>query len=138
MICPMRPSRAPNIVSVSFHRYGSTSVPISGTNRERWATPHRTKSTLPRRTISRLSRVAPSALEWWTCTSTCPRVPSATSCLNFSAERPHACSFEVGEEKRRTYLGCCARALPASTAATMKATNIRMRRIVPLQWWCWQ
>ena len=64
MICPICPSRARNIVSVSFHRYGSTRVPISGTNRDRWATPHRTKSTVPRRTISRLSRVAPSELEW--------------------------------------------------------------------------
>ena len=96
---------------------------ISGTKRLTCATPQSTKSVLPRRVISRLSRVAPSALAWYTCTSTWPFVSSATSCLNFSALRPHACSLELGDENLSTYVGCAA-ALMASAARTITAITL--------------
>ncbi len=67
--------------------------------------------------------MAPSALEWYTCTSTWPFVSSATSCLNFSALRPHACSLELGDENLSTYFGCAA-ALMASAARTITASTL--------------
>src|SRR5262245_29972234 len=49
--------------------------------------------------------MAPRALAWWTCTSTWPLVASLTSCLNFSAPRPKAWSFDTGDDSRRTCFG---------------------------------
>src|SRR5712691_4386973 len=98
---------------------------ISGTNRLTCATPHTWKSRVPSRTISRPSRIPPSAFAWWTWTSTWPLVASATSCLNFSAPRPKAWSFDTGDESLRMYFGCAV-ALATNAASTRTTARVSL------------